>query len=67
MSLKSLGLKVLGSAVVLSASAISALAWGLPGGHRHHAPEIDGPAGLAAVAFLVGAGMLAYNRFRKGS
>jgi hypothetical protein len=28
-------------------------------------PEIDGPAGLAAVALLVCAGLVAYNRFRK--
>jgi hypothetical protein len=29
------------------------------------APEIDGPAGIAALVLLVGAGLLAYNRFRK--
>lgn len=30
-----------------------------------HAPEIDGPAGIAAIAVLVSAGMLAYRRLRK--
>ena len=30
-----------------------------------HAPEIDGPAGVAAIAVLVSAGMLAYHRLRK--
>ena len=29
------------------------------------APEIDGPAGIAALVILVSAGLLAYNRFRK--
>ena len=29
------------------------------------APEIDGPAGVAAIALLVGAGIIAYNRYRK--
>lgn len=29
------------------------------------APEIDGPAGIAAVALLVSAGIIAYNRFKK--
>lgn len=27
-------------------------------------PEIDGPAGISALAFLASAGMLAYNRLR---
>ena len=30
-----------------------------------HAPEIDGPAGVAAIAVLVSAGMIAYRRLRK--
>ncbi len=30
-----------------------------------HAPEIDGPAGVAAVAILACAGMMAYRRLRK--
>jgi hypothetical protein len=36
------------------------------GGPRgpHAAPEIDGPAGIAAIAVLVGAGLIAYNRYR---
>lgn len=28
-------------------------------------PEIDGPAGIAALALLVSAGIVAYNRYRK--
>jgi len=28
------------------------------------APEIDGPAGVAAIALLVSAGLIAYNRYR---
>ena len=31
----------------------------------HAAPEIDGPAGVAAVALLVSAGIIAYNRYKK--
>jgi hypothetical protein len=30
-----------------------------------HAPEIDGPAGVAAIALLVSAGIVAYNRLRR--
>ncbi len=30
-----------------------------------HAPEIDGPAGVAAVALLVSAGVMAYHRMRR--
>lgn len=37
------------------------------GGHGHggsfSAPEIDGPAGLAAMALIVSVGIVAYNRF----
>ena len=29
------------------------------------APEIDGPGGVAAVALLVGAGLIAYNRYKR--
>lgn len=29
------------------------------------APEIDGPAGIAAIAVLVSAGMMAYHRLGK--
>lgn len=29
------------------------------------APEIDGPAGVAAIALLVSAGFIAYNRYKK--
>ena len=30
-----------------------------------YAPEIDGPAGISALAVLVSVGLLAYNRFKK--
>ena len=30
-----------------------------------HAPEIDGPAGIAAIAVLAGTAMMAYHRLRK--
>ena len=33
--------------------------------HGGHAPEIDGPAGISALAVLVSVGLLAYNRFKK--
>ena len=29
------------------------------------APEIDGPAGIAAVALVISAGLIAYRRFKK--
>ena len=35
------------------------------GGGGHSAPEIDGPAGVAAIALLVGAGFIAYSRYKK--
>jgi hypothetical protein len=35
------------------------------GGGTASAPEIDGPAGVAAIALLVGAGLIAYNRYKK--
>jgi hypothetical protein len=35
------------------------------GGGGASAPEIDGPAGVAAIALLVSAGFIAYNRFKK--
>ncbi len=35
------------------------------GGGGHVAPEIDGPAGVAAIALLVSAGFIAYNRYKK--
>ncbi len=28
-------------------------------------PEIDGPAGISAIALIVSAGMVAYNRVRQ--
>lgn len=50
-------------AAVLSATATKAAA--LPHWTGAHVPEIDGPAGVAAVALLVSAGILAYHRLRK--
>lgn len=39
---------------------------GAPGGPTVvGTPEIDGPAGVAALALLVTAGIIAYNRYRK--
>ena len=35
------------------------------GGGGSSAPEIDGPAGVAAIALLVSAGFIAYNRYKK--
>lgn len=31
----------------------------------HAAPEIDGPAGVAAIALLVSVGMIAYRRYKQ--
>ena len=33
--------------------------------HHHGVPEIDGPAGVSALALLIGAGLFLYNRYRK--
>jgi hypothetical protein len=44
-------------------SAAQVLAQGTRG--PASAPEIDGPGGVAAIALLVGAGLIAYHRFRK--
>jgi hypothetical protein len=38
---------------------------GFGGGGTASAPEIDGPGGVAAIALLVGAGLIAYNRYKK--
>jgi hypothetical protein len=37
---------------------------GLDGGPSS-APEIDGPAGIAAIALLASAGIIAYNRYKR--
>lgn len=63
----------MGARVVFATLAIwlvaagDAMAWGFPILRRipHGAPEIDGPAGIAAVALLVSIGLVAYNRFKK--
>jgi hypothetical protein len=39
--------------------------WGGDKGFGGSAPEIDGPAGVAAIAVLVSAGLIAYNRYKK--
>ena len=63
MSWQSLHSKVLGATVAMTVLAGEAGAFGwLP---TRPAPEIDGPAGIAAIALLVSAGLIAYNRFRK--
>lgn len=58
---------------VWTATASQVFAHGGPGGGKHGghgggghaAPEIDGPAGVAAIALLVSAGFIAYNRYKK--
>jgi hypothetical protein len=57
---------------VATASEVLALGYIGGGGHGlggggggHSAPEIDGPAGVAAIAVLVSAGLIAYNRYKK--
>ena len=49
--------------VAFSAYAVEAAAMG--NSRVVQAPEIDGPAGMAAVALLVSAGVMAYQRLRK--
>ena len=45
------------------AAVTSALA--LPHNTQNPVPEIDGPAGIAALALLVSICLIAYNRFKK--
>ena len=49
--------------LMLSASAFLALHGTAFAGHHHHirAPEIDGPAGIAAVAVLAALALRAYE------
>ena len=35
------------------------------GGSTASAPEFDGPGGVAAIALLVSAGLIAYHRYKK--
>jgi hypothetical protein len=69
-------LKTVANAFFVSMCAASqAMAMGNPGGGGHgfggggggaaSAPEFDGPGGVAAIALLVSAGIIAYNRYRK--
>jgi hypothetical protein len=54
-----------------TASQVLAHGGGGPGGHGRgggggaSAPEIDGPGGVAAIALLISAGFIAYNRYKK--
>lgn len=59
--------KFLMPGLILLFSTVSALAQNGSGPRTPAAaaPEIDGPGGVAAVALLVSAGLIAYNRFRK--
>ena len=43
----------------------TAPAYALEKGVGNPVPEIDGPAGVAALALLVSVCLIAYNRFRK--
>jgi hypothetical protein len=59
---KSLHARVACAAALTTAFAAEALAFGpRPKG----VPEIDGPAGVAAIALLVSVGIVAYNRMRR--
>jgi hypothetical protein len=48
--------------------AASAVLWSIPSAHalrwNCNVPEIDGPAGLSAVAVLLSVGVMAYERFK---
>ena len=46
-------------------AAVEAAAHGHGHGWGHGVPEIDGVAGIAAMATLVTIGLIAYNRFKK--
>ena len=67
MSWKTMSVKFLSVSTPLILLATEALA--NPnredGGGYGSAPEIDGPAGIAAIALLVSVGLVAYNRYRK--
>lgn len=54
----------LASANPASACILGILFCGGDGG-SNAAPEFDGPAGVAAVALLVSAGLLLYNKLRR--
>ena len=57
---------VLPAFVFWLSTTAGALAQGMPNGSQGAAaPEIDGPGGVAAIALLVSAGLIAYNRFKK--
>ena len=54
--------------LLISALSFWALAAGEAaayGNNNWGVPEIDGAAGIAAMATLIGIGLIAYNRFKK--
>lgn len=61
--------KLTSFAVLLTLSATEAFAWASPpvgkGGGGGSAPEIDGPAGLTAIALIACVGLYLYNRYRR--
>lgn len=73
MGWRSLSSKLVGFSVLMTVTAMEALAQRIqwqpsvykPPGQVVGTPEIDGPAGIAAIALLVSAGIVAYNRLRK--
>jgi hypothetical protein len=48
-----------------SVIATTATAYALERGFGNPVPEIDGPAGVAALAILACVGLMAYNRIRQ--
>lgn len=63
------GKKLTSIAFLLILTAAEAFAWAPPpGGGKGgggSAPEIDGPAGLTAIALIACIGLYLYNRFRR--
>ena len=55
----------LAGTVALAIAPVFYLATEALADRRMATPEIDGPAGVAAVALLVSAGLIAYRRFKK--
>lgn len=66
--IKSLYVKALVGVSMLATTAAHAQSIAVSrgvGNSPTHSPEIDGPAGVAAIALLVSAGIMAYHRLRK--
>lgn len=53
------------STLGVTALGVASAAMAADGPIRVAAPEIDGPAGIGAIALLVSAGIVAYRRFSK--